>query len=171
MKAYPLRYKGHGPLSPQFVIEKLYELTEGKAIITTEVGQNQMWAAQYYKFSEPRSLITSGGLGTMGFGLGASIGAALGSPGRKVVNIAGDGSFKMNSTELATMSKYKVPVVQLVLNNHTLGMVRQWQDLFFQGRFSQSTLGPDVDFIKLADAYGIKGFRISSNQEVEDRKS
>jgi acetolactate synthase-1/2/3 large subunit len=168
MKAYPLRYKGHGPLSPQFVIEKLYELTEGKAIITTEVGQNQMWAAQYYKFSEPRSLITSGGLGTMGFGLGASIGAALGSPGRKVVNIAGDGSFKMNSTELATMSKYKVPVVQLVLNNHTLGMVRQWQDLFFQGRFSQTTLGPDVDFIKLAEAYGIKGYRIKANEEVEE---
>lgn len=168
MEAYPLRYKGHGPLSPQFVIEKLYELTEGKAIITTEVGQNQMWAAQYYKFSEPRTLITSGGLGTMGFGLGASIGAALGSPGRKVINIAGDGSFKMNSTELATISKYKVPVVQLVLNNHTLGMVRQWQDLFYQGRFSQTTLGPDVDFMKLADAYGIKGFRIQANEEAEE---
>jgi acetolactate synthase-1/2/3 large subunit len=168
MEAYPLKYKGHGPLSPQYVIEKLYELTEGKAIITTEVGQNQMWTAQFYKFTEPRTLITSGGLGTMGFGLGASIGAALGSPGRKVINIAGDGSFKMNSTELATMSKYKVPVVQLVLNNHTLGMVRQWQDLFYQGRFSQTTLGPDVDFIKLADAYGIKGYRIQANDEVEE---
>jgi acetolactate synthase-1/2/3 large subunit len=104
----------------------------------------------------------------MGYGLGASIGAAMGRPDRRVINIAGDGSFKMNSTELATVSKYQVPIVQLVLNNHTLGMVRQWQDLFFQGRFSQSTLGPDVDFLKLADAYGIKSFRISSNQEAEE---
>ncbi|HHY82214.1 MAG TPA: biosynthetic-type acetolactate synthase large subunit [Clostridiales bacterium] len=167
-QAYPLKYRGQGALSPQHVIEKLYELTEGKAIITTEVGQNQMWAAQFYKFSEPRTFISSGGLGTMGFGLGASIGAALGMPHKKVVNIAGDGSFKMNSTELATVSKYKLPILQLVLNNHTLGMVRQWQDLFFQGRYSHSTLGPDVDFIKLADAYGIKGFRISSNQEAEE---
>ncbi len=165
---YPLKYKGQSSLSPQYVIEKLYELTDGKAIITTEVGQNQMWAAQYYKYSEPRTLITSGGLGTMGFGLGAAIGAAMGKPDRKVVNIAGDGSFKMNSTELATVSKYKVPMIQLVLNNHTLGMVRQWQDLFFQGRFSQTTLGPDVDFLKLADAYGIKNYRITSNEQVEE---
>lgn len=167
-EAYPLKYKGHGPLSPQFVIEKLYELTEGRAIITTEVGQNQMWAAQFYKYTEPKTFISSGGLGTMGYGLGASIGAALGCPQRKVINIAGDGSFKMNSTELATVSKYQVPIIQLLLNNHTLGMVRQWQDLFFQGRFSHTTLGPDVDFIKLADAYGIKGFRIKSNDEVEE---
>jgi len=166
-EAYPLRYKGHGSLSPQYVIEKLYELTEGKAVITTEVGQNQMWTAQYYKFSEPRTFITSGGLGTMGFGLGASMGAALGVPHRKVINVAGDGSFKMNSTELATISRYRLPVVQLLLNNHTLGMVRQWQDLFFQGRFSHSTLGPDVNFVKLAEAYGIKGYRITTNQEVE----
>jgi len=164
---YPLKYRGKSALSPQLVIEKLYELTKGKAIITTEVGQNQMWAAQYYKYSEPRTFITSGGLGAMGYGLGASIGAALGRPDKKVINIAGDGSFKMNSTELATVSKYQVPIVQLVLNNHTLGMVRQWQDLFFQGRFSHSTLGPDVDFIKLADAYGIQGFRITSNDQVE----
>ncbi|NLU36309.1 MAG: biosynthetic-type acetolactate synthase large subunit [Clostridiales bacterium] len=165
---HPLKYRGKSSLSPQFVIEKLYELTQGNAIITTEVGQNQMWAAQYYKYSEPRTFLTSGGLGAMGYGLGASIGAALGRPDKKVINIAGDGSFKMNSTELATVSKYKVPIVQLVLNNHTLGMVRQWQDLFFQGRFSQSTLGPDVDFIKLAGAYGIKGFRITSNDQVEE---
>lgn len=167
-ETYPLKYKGKSSLSPQYVIEKLYELTEGKAIITTEVGQNQMWAAQYYKYSEPRTFITSGGLGTMGFGLGASIGAAIGKPDRRVVNIAGDGSFKMNSTELATVSKYKVPIIQLVLNNHTLGMVRQWQDLFFQGRFSQTTLGPDVDFLKLADAYGIKNYRITANDQVEE---
>ncbi len=104
----------------------------------------------------------------MGFGLGAAIGAAMGKPDRKVVNIAGDGSFKMNSTELATVSKYKVPIIQLVLNNHTLGMVRQWQDLFFQGRFSQTTLGPDVDFLKLADAYGIKNYRITNNEQAEE---
>jgi acetolactate synthase-1/2/3 large subunit len=165
---YPLKYRGKGSLSPQYVIEKLYELTEGKAVITTEVGQNQMWAAQFFKYTEPRTFLTSGGLGAMGFGLGASIGAAMGRPDRRVINIAGDGSFKMNSTELATVSKYKVPIIQLVLNNHTLGMVRQWQDLFFQGRFSQSTLGPDVDFIKLAQAYGIRGYRISANEEVEE---
>lgn len=165
---HPLKYRGQGSLSPQYVIEKLYELTEGKAIITTEVGQNQMWAAQFYQYTQPRTFLTSGGLGAMGYGLGASIGAAMGRPDRRVVNIAGDGSFKMNSTELATVSKYQVPIIQLVLNNHTLGMVRQWQDLFFQGRFSQSTLGPDVDFLKLAEAYGIKGLRISSNQEVEE---
>ncbi len=165
---HPLKYKGEGTLSPQYVIEKLYELTKGKAVITTEVGQNQIWAAQFYKYTAPNTFISSGGLGTMGYGLGASIGAALGRPDRKVVNIAGDGSFKMNSIELATVAKYKVPILQLVLNNHALGMVRQWQDLFFQGRFSHTTLGPDVDFIKLADAYGIKGFRITRNEEVEE---
>ena len=167
-ETYPLKYRGQGSLSPQYVIEKLDQLTEGKAIITTEVGQNQMWASQFYKYTEPGTFITSGGLGTMGFGLGASIGAAMGNPDRRVINIAGDGSFKMNSTELATVSKYKVPIVQLVLNNHTLGMVRQWQDIFFQGRYSQSDLGPDVDFLKLANAYGIKSFLISSNEQVEE---
>lgn len=165
---YPLKYKGQGALSPQYVIEKLYEITEGQAIITTEVGQNQIWAAQFYKYSEPRSFISSGGLGTMGYGLGASIGAALGRPDRKVINIAGDGSFKMNSTELATVSKYRIPILQLVLNNHALGMVRQWQDLFFQGRFSHTTLGPDVDFVKLAAAYGIQAHRIDHNDQVEE---
>lgn len=167
-QTYPLKYRGKGSLSPQFVLEKLYEVTQGQAIITTEVGQNQMWAAQFYKYKEPRTFISSGGLGTMGFGLGASIGAAMGRPDRKVINVAGDGSFKMNSTELATVAKYKVPIIQLLLNNHTLGMVRQWQDLFFQGRFSHTSLGPDVDFVKLAAAYGIRAYRISSNEEVED---
>lgn len=166
-RSYPLKNQWKGALNPQYVIEKLYELTKGKAVITTEVGQNQMWAAQYYKYNEPRSFITSGGLGTMGFGLGAAIGAAMGRADRKVINIAGDGSFKMNSNELATVSKYKVPMVQLLLNNHTLGMVRQWQDLFFQGRYSHTTLGPDVDFLKLADAYGIKNYRITANEQVE----
>nr|MBO2494743.1 acetolactate synthase, large subunit, biosynthetic type [Clostridia bacterium] len=157
-----------GKLSPRFIIEKLYALTAGKAIITTEVGQNQMWTAQFYKFDEPKTFISSGGLGTMGFGLGAAIGACIGRPDRKVINVAGDGSFMMNSIELATVSRYKLPIVQLVLNNQALGMVRQWQNLFYNKRFSYSTLGPDVDFVKLANAYGIKGFRITSNEEVED---
>ncbi len=157
-----------GKLSPRFIIEKLYTLTNGKAIITTEVGQNQMWTAQFYKFDEPRTFISSGGLGTMGYGLGAAIGASIGRPDRRVINVAGDGSFKMNSIELATVSRYKLPIIQLVLNNQSLGMVRQWQRLFFNERFSYTTLTPDVDFVKLADAYGIKGFRITSNEEVED---
>jgi len=168
-KTYTL--KGNAPkgkLYPRFIIEKLYELTSGKAIITTEVGQNQMWTAQFYKFDEPRTFISSGGLGTMGYGLGAAIGACIGRPDRRVINVAGDGSFKMNSTELATVSRYKLPIIQLVLNNQTLGMVRQWQRLFFNERFSYTTLTPDVDFVKLADAYGIKGFRVTSNEEVED---
>ncbi|MBM7582754.1 acetolactate synthase-1/2/3 large subunit [Caldicoprobacter guelmensis] len=168
-RAYTLKhYTPKGKLSPQFIIEKLYALTAGKAIITTEVGQNQMWTAQFYKFDEPRTFISSGGLGTMGYGLGAAIGACIGRPDRRVINVAGDGSFKMNSTELATVSRYKLPIIQLVLNNQALGMVRQWQRLFYNGRFSYTTLGPDVDFVKLADAYGIKGFRITSNEEVED---
>ncbi|MFY9278092.1 MAG: biosynthetic-type acetolactate synthase large subunit, partial [Caldicoprobacterales bacterium] len=166
-KAYPLNYKTNGNLSPQYIIEKLYQLTKGQAILSTEVGQNQMWAAQFYKFSQPRTFISSGGLGTMGYGLGASIGAALGRQDKKVINVAGDGSFKMNSTELATVSRYKIPIIQLVLNNHSLGMVRQWQDLFFSKRFSHSELGQDVDFVKLAAAYGIKAFSINHNDQVE----
>jgi acetolactate synthase I/II/III large subunit len=167
-KTYPVRSKKLGSLSPQNVLEKLHKLTKGDCIITTEVGQNQMWTAQFYKFSKPRSFISSGGLGTMGFGLGAAIGAAIANPDKKVINVAGDGSFKMNSTELVTIAKYKLPIVQLVLNNNALGMVRQWQDLFFQGRFSQTTLGPDVDFVKLADAYGIKAFRVKYDEEIEE---
>lgn len=166
-KEYPLRYKMNGSLSPQYIIEKLYELTEGRAILTTEVGQNQIWAAQFYRFTEPRTFISSGGLGTMGFGLGASIGTALGRSNRRVVNVAGDGSFKMNSTELATISKYQIPIIQLVLNNHSLGMVKQWQDLFFDRRFSHSQLSEDVDFVKLAGAYNIKAYRMDRNEQVE----
>ncbi|NLO83195.1 MAG: biosynthetic-type acetolactate synthase large subunit [Clostridiales bacterium] len=168
-KAHPLKPRcPKGELTPQFVIEKLYQLTKGKAIICTEVGQNQMWAAQYYKFDEPRTFISSGGLGTMGYGLGAAIGACMGRPDRRVINVAGDGSFMMNSTELATVSRYNLPIIQLVLNNRALGMVRQWQRLFYNGRFSYTSLGPEVDFVKLADAYGITSFRINSNSEVED---
>ena len=153
-KAHPVKPRvPKGELTPQFVIEKLYEITRGKAIICTEVGQNQMWAAQFYKFDEPRTFISSGGLGTMGFGLGAAIGACIGRPDRRVINVAGDGSFMMNSTELATVSRYKLPIIQLVLNNQALGMVRQWQRLFYNGRFSYTTIGSEVNFTKLADAY------------------
>jgi len=165
---HPLKYKTLGALSPQFVIEKLYEVSGGNAIITTEVGQHQMWAAQFYKYDHPKTFISSGGLGTMGYGLGAAIGACIGKGSEKrVINIAGDGSFKMNSTELATISRYKLPVIQLVMNNHALGMVRQWQTLFFKGRYSQTTLGAEVDFVKLAAAYGIKGVKITDNDQVE----
>jgi acetolactate synthase-1/2/3 large subunit len=163
---YPLKDK-HKGLSPKYVLNKLYDLTQGDIIISTEVGQNQVWAAQYYTYTEPRSFISSGGLGTMGYGLGAAIGASLGNPGKKVVNVAGDGSFKMNSNELATLSKYKPSVIQLVFNNHALGMVRQWQELFCNSRFSFTLLGDDVDFVKLGEAYGIKAIRISSNDQVE----
>ncbi|AKA69093.1 biosynthetic-type acetolactate synthase large subunit [Clostridium scatologenes] len=157
-----------GSLSPKFIIEKLCELTKGDCIITTEVGQNQIWAAQYFKYLKPRTFVSSGGLGTMGFGLGAAIGAAIGNPEKKVINIAGDGSFKMNSTELATVAKYQVPMVQLVLNNQALGMVHQWQDLFYQGRFCNTKLGPDVDFVKLAAAYDIEAFKITEDSQVEE---
>lgn len=157
-----------GSLSPKFIIEKLYELTKGDCIITTEVGQNQIWAAQYFKYLKPRTFVSSGGLGTMGFGLGAAIGAAIGNPDKKVINVAGDGSFKMNSTELATVAKYQVPMIQLVLNNQALGMVHQWQDLFYQGRFCNTKLGPDVDFVKLAAAYDIEAFKITEDSQVED---
>jgi len=164
---YPVKYAYNGKVNPQYVIEILYNLTKGDAIITTEVGQNQMWAAQFYKFTAPRTFILLGGLGTMGYGLGASIGAALGRPDKKVINIAGDGSFMMNSTELATVARYKVPIVQLVLNNGVLGMVRQWQDLFFEKRYSHTTFENKVDFIKLAEAYGIHAMKISKNDEAE----
>ncbi len=155
-------------LSPKCIIEKLNELTKGDCIVTTEVGQNQIWTAQYFKFLKPRTFVSSGGLGTMGFGLGAAIGASIGNPNKKVINIAGDGSFKMNSIELATVAKYKVPIIQLVLNNHALGMVHQWQDMFYQGRFSHTNLGPDVDFIKLGAAYGIKTMKITKDSQVEE---
>ncbi len=156
-----------GKLNPKFILEKLYELTKGDCIITTEVGQNQIWAAQYFKYLKPRTFVSSCGLGTMGFGLGAAIGAAIGNPNKKVINIAGDGSFKMNSTELATVAKYQVPMIQLVLNNGALGMVHQWQDLFYQGRFCHTNLGQDVDFVKLAAAYDIEAVKITENSEVE----
>ncbi|MDR2559496.1 MAG: biosynthetic-type acetolactate synthase large subunit [Oscillospiraceae bacterium] len=155
------------PVTPMAVLEKLDELTSGKAIITTEVGQNQMWAAMYYRNRETRTFVSSGGLGTMGFGLGAAIGAATGKPGKVVVNVAGDGSFGMNLNELVTLSKYKIPVIQLVLNNSVLGMVRQWQRIFYDARFSQTTLDRAIDYEKLAGAFGIKCYIIEKTEEIE----
>lgn len=165
---YKLKYTGHTTLSPQYIFEKLFEITKGECIISTEVGQNQIWAAQFFKYNNPRTFVSSGGLGTMGFGLGASIGAAVGEKNKKVINVAGDGSFKMNSNELVTLARYKLPVVQLVLNNNALGMVYQWQDLFYGKRFSSTVFDDELDFVKLSEAYGIKGIRITKNEEVED---
>lgn len=155
-------------LNPSYILDKLYELTQGDCIITTEVGQNQIWAAQYFKYMEPRTFISSGGLGTMGFGLGASIGAAVAQTQKKVINVAGDGSFKMNSHELVTVARYNLPIIQLVLNNNALGMVYQWQDMFYEKRFSNTIFNNDVDFVKLGEAYGIKSIRITKNEEVEE---
>lgn len=155
-------------LSPKRIMDSLYKLTAGDCIITTEVGQNQIWTAQYFKFLNSRSFISSGGLGTMGFGLGAAIGACVGNPGKTVINVAGDGSFKMNCNELATISKYRLPIIQIVLNNSSLGMVHQWQEMFYNGRYSFTELTNDVDFLKLGEAYGINTLKIKSNDEIED---
>ena len=165
---FPLKYNQENGLKPHYVIEKIYELTGGDAIIATEVGQHQIWTAQFYKFTKPRTLISSGGLGTMGFGLGASIGAKLGNPDKLVINIAGDGSFRMNCIELATAVEYNLPIIIVILNNHALGMVRQWQDLFYDKRFAQSDLNRGTDFVKLAEAYGAIGFNLTRTEEVED---
>ena len=154
------------PLKPQFVISELYRLTAGDAIVTTDVGQHQMWAAQYYPLENPRTFISSGGLGTMGFGFPAAIGAQVAFPERTVVCIAGDGSFQMNSQELATAACYKLPVKVAVINNRYLGMVRQWQEFFYGSRYSQSCLDGSPDFVKLAEAYGVTGLRASTAAEV-----
>lgn len=155
-------------VTPQYVLETLDELTHGDAVITTEVGQHQMWAAQYYDFKEPRQFITSGGLGTMGYGLGASMGAQVGRPDKQVINIAGDGSFHMNCNELVTAYKHNIPIVELLFNNSVLGMVRQWQRLFYGKRFSQTTLERDTDYMKLAEAYHIPSYRITKKSEVRE---
>jgi len=136
-------------------------------VVTTEVGQHQMWAAQYYKYTNPRTFITSGGLGTMGYGLGACIGAKVGCPDKTVVNIAGDGCFRMNMNEIATATRYNIPIIQMVFNNHVLGMVRQWQNLFYGQRYSYTTLNDCVDFVKLAEAMGAKAYRVTKKEEVE----
>lgn len=165
---HPVTYKKDNVLRPQYIMEEIYKLTDGQAIITTEVGQNQLWAAQYYKYTLPRTYISSGGLGTMGYGLGASIGAQIGKPDKKVFNIAGDGSFRMNCNELATAVEYKLPIIVIILNNHVLGMVRQWQNLFYDSRFSSTTIDRATDFVKLAEAYGAQGIHVKNIQDVED---
>ena len=154
-------------IKPQFVVEKIYELTKGNAIISTEVGQNQMWAAQFYKYDKPRTWLTSGGLGTMGYGFPAAIGAQIAHPNKLVIDIAGDGSIQMNIQELATAVINKLPVKVAILNNHYLGMVRQWQELFFKERYSYSNLEVTPDFVKVAEAYGAVGFRATKPSEVE----
>ena len=154
-------------ITPQYVIETLDDLLGEKAIITTEVGQHQMWAAQFYNFRSPRSFITSGGLGTMGYGFGASLGAQVARPDKQVVNIAGDGSFHMNCNELVTASKYNIPIIELIFNNNVLGMVRQWQRLFYSKRFSHTTLDRPTDYVKLADAFGIKAYVIEKKSQVK----
>ncbi|SHI55685.1 biosynthetic-type acetolactate synthase large subunit [Parasporobacterium paucivorans] len=163
---FPLKYR-EDILTGPYIIETLCKITEGDAIITTEVGQNQMWAAQYYTYKHPHTLITSGGLGTMGFGLGACIGAKVGNMDKPVINIAGDGCFRMNMNELATATRYDIPIVQVVINNSVLGMVRQWQNLFYGKRYSCTTLEDKVDFVKLAEAMGAKGYRVTKREEVE----
>ncbi|MDO5294048.1 MAG: biosynthetic-type acetolactate synthase large subunit [bacterium] len=166
-KSKPLTYNKE-ILSGPYIIEKLYEITKGDAIIATEVGQHQMWAAQYYKYRSPRTLLTSGGLGTMGYGLGASIGAKYGKPDKTVVNIAGDGCFRMNMNEIATAARYNVPIIEIIFNNHVLGMVRQWQTLFYGKRYSHTILNDKVDYVKLAEAMGATAFRITKKEEVEE---
>ena len=162
---YPLKYDTDKLTCP-YVIEELDRITEGKAIVSTDVGQHQMWAAQFYKYTEPRTFLSSGGLGTMGYGLGTCIGAKMGRPDKICVNIAGDGCFRMNMNELATASRYNIPIIQIVINNHVLGMVRQWQTLFYEKRYSQTILSDKVDFIKVAEGLGCEAIRVTKREEV-----
>lgn len=161
---YPMKHEDG--LTGPAVMEELYRVTKGDAVITTDVGQHQMWAAQYYIYKEPRELLTSGGLGTMGFGLGAAMGAKMGRPEKTVINIAGDGCFRMNMNEIATLSRYQIPVIEIVINNHVLGMVRQWQTLFYKQRYSYTVLDDATDFVKVAEALGAKGIRVTKKEEI-----
>lgn len=163
---YPLRYD-KSMLTGPFIVQTIDELTKGDAIIVTEVGQHQMWAAQYYEYRHPRTLLTSGGLGTMGYGLGAAIGAKMGCRDKTVINIAGDGCFRMNMNEIATATRYNIPVIQVVVNNHVLGMVRQWQTLFYGKRYSQTVLNDAVDFVKIAEAMGARAYKVTKKEELE----
>ena len=163
---FPLKYDDDRLTCP-YVIEKLYDVTNGEAIITTDVGQHQMWASQYYKYKEPRTFISSGGLGTMGYGLGACIGAKVGKPDKTVINVAGDGCFRMNMNELATASRYNIPIIQVLINNEVLGMVRQWQTLFYGGRYSNTILNDSVDYCMVAKALGCEAIRVTKTEEVE----
>ena len=164
-KKYPLSYETNKLTCP-YIIEELYNLTKGDAIISTDVGQHQMWTAQYYKFNRPRTLLTSGGLGTMGYGLGACIGAQVGNPDKLCVNIAGDGCFRMNMNELATASRYNLPIIEIVINNHVLGMVRQWQTLFYNKHYSQTVFEDKVDYCKVAEGLGCEAIRVTRKSEV-----
>jgi acetolactate synthase-1/2/3 large subunit len=162
---YPLKYESDKLTCP-YIIEELDRVTEGKAIVSTDVGQHQMWAAQFYKYTEPRTFLSSGGLGTMGYGLGACIGAKVGRPDKICVNIAGDGCFRMNMNELATASRYNIPIIQIIINNHVLGMVRQWQTLFYDKRYSQTVLTDKVDFCKVSEGLGCEAMRVTKREEV-----
>lgn len=164
--ALPMTYNDTGLTGP-FIMETLDKVTGGDAVVCTEVGQHQMWAAQYFQYQKPRTLITSGGLGTMGYGLGASLGAKMGCPDKTVVNIAGDGCFRMNMNELATASRHNIPIIEMVFNNHVLGMVRQWQTLFYGKRYSHTVLNDQVDYVKLSEAMGVKAYRVTKKEEVE----
>ena len=164
---YPLTYD-KGRLTCPEIMEAIYDITKGEAVITTEVGQHQMWAAQFYKYDKPRKFLTSGGLGTMGYGLGASLGAKVGNPDKIVVNIAGDGCFRMNLNELATASRYNIPVIEVIINNSVLGMVRQWQDLFYEERYSYTTLQDKVDFVKVAEGLGVQAKKITDIEQFKD---
>ena len=155
-------------LSCPYVIEQIDLATEGQAVISTDVGQHQMWASQFYRYTEPRTFLSSGGLGTMGYGLGACIGAKMGRPDKVCINIGGDGCFRMNMNELATASRYNIPIIQVVINNHVLGMVRQWQNLFYGQRYSATVLNDAVDFVKLAEAMGAVGVRATTQEEFKE---
>lgn len=165
-KEYPLRYN-KDILTGPYLMEKIFEITDGNAIITTEVGQHQMWAAQYYKYKEPRTFLSSGGLGTMGYGLGACIGAKLGRKDKIVINIAGDGCFRMNMNELATATRYNIPIIEIIVNNHVLGMVRQWQTLYYGQRYSYTVLEDQVDYVKVAEGLGAKAYRVETKEDFE----
>ena len=165
--ALPMKYR-EDVLTGPYVIERISELTGGDAIITTDVGQHQMWAAQYFKYKSPRTFLTSGGMGTMGYGLGACIGAKVVMPDKLVFNIAGDGCFRMNMNELATASRYNIPIIQVIFDNHALGMVRQWQTLFYGKRYSNTILRDKVDYVKVSEALGAKAFEITRREEVDD---
>ena len=160
-----MEYEDEGLTGP-YIMEQIDYLTNGEAIICTDVGQHQMWAAQYFRYKRPRQFISSGGAGTMGFGLGAAMGTKLGNPTKTVFNIAGDGCFRMNMNELATLSRYNIPVIQVIINNQVLGMVRQWQTLFYGKRYSNTILSDKVDFCKVAEGLGCKAIKVTTKEEV-----
>ena len=165
-RKHPLTYDNNEELKPQFIIEKVYEITQGKAVIVTDVGQHQMWAAHYYQYNEPRTFISSGGLGTMGYGFPAAIGATIGCPEKRIICISGDGSFQMNLQELATAIGHNLNIIVIIMNNSYLGMVRQWQELFFDKRYAETTLKGNPDFVRLVEAYGGTAFRVTKKQEL-----